>query len=76
MDDAKRISIYSNCGATKLPQLIENLQTISVHYSADQINRLNEASKFELGFPHDFFNEDGVRTNNFGGFYEQVEKRS
>ncbi len=63
-------------GATKLPQLMENLQTISVSLSDDQISRLNEVSKIELGFPHDFFNEDGVRTNNFGGFYEQVEKRS
>jgi len=56
--------------------LLENLKTVSVTLSSDQINRLNEASKIELGFPHDFFNEDGVRLNNFGGFYEQVEKRS
>ena len=63
-------------GATKLTQLTENMKTIAVTLSSDQINRLNEASKIELGFPHDFFNEDGVRLNNFGGFYDLVEKRS
>jgi len=63
-------------GATKLTQLTENMKTSAVTLSSDQINRLNEASKIELGFPHDFFNEDGVRLNNFGGFYDLVEKRS
>ncbi len=62
-------------GATKLSQLEDNLKVLDVHLSVAQINRLNEASKIELGFPNDFFNEEGVRNNNFGGFYDQIEKR-
>jgi hypothetical protein len=29
-----------------------------------------------LGFPGEFFKEEGVKMNSFGGFYDKVEKRS
>jgi aryl-alcohol dehydrogenase-like predicted oxidoreductase len=35
----QKVSIHSIVGATKLPQLMENLQTVSVSLSSDQINR-------------------------------------
>ena len=63
-------------GATKLQQLEENLQVLNVTLSAEQLKRLDEVSAITLGFPHDFFKEDGVRLNNFGGFYDRIEKRS
>jgi aryl-alcohol dehydrogenase-like predicted oxidoreductase len=62
-------------GATKLSQLEDNLKAIDVTLPAEAIERLNEASAIELGFPHDFFNEEAVQKNNFGGFYHQIEKR-
>ena len=62
-------------GATKLSQLEDNLKTVDVTLSDDQLKRLDEASAIELGFPGDFFKEEGVRTNVFGGFYDKVEKR-
>ncbi|RFZ81271.1 aldo/keto reductase [Mucilaginibacter terrenus] len=62
-------------GATKIDQIKDNLKTVDVSLSAEQINRLNEVSKIELGFPGDFFNEDAVKMNSFGGFYDKVEKR-
>ena len=39
------------------------------------IERLNAISDIDLGFPGNFFKEEGVRLNNFGGFYHQIEKR-
>ena len=62
-------------GATKLSQLEDNLKTVDVTLSDDQLNRLDAASAIELGFPGEFFREEGVRTNTFGGFYDKVEKR-
>jgi len=62
-------------GATKLDQLKDNLKTVDVTLSGDQLKRLSDASAIELGFPGDFFREEGVRTNTFGGFYDRVEKR-
>jgi len=62
-------------GATKLSQLEENLKTADVTLSADHMQRLDKVSEIALGFPGDFFKEEGVRTNNFGGFYDKIEKR-
>src|ERR1700761_2316102 len=63
-------------GATKVEQLQDNLKTTEVTLSAEHIQKLNDASKIELGFPGDFFNEEAVKTNSFGGFYDKVEKRN
>jgi aryl-alcohol dehydrogenase-like predicted oxidoreductase len=62
-------------GATKVDQLQQNLKTVDVTLSTGQLTELHEASKISLGFPGDFFAEDAVRMNTFGGFYERVEKR-
>jgi len=62
-------------GATKLSQLEDNLKTIDVNLSKEHLQKLNEVSAIELGFPGDFFAEEGVKTNTFGGFYDKVEKR-
>jgi aryl-alcohol dehydrogenase-like predicted oxidoreductase len=63
-------------GATKVSQLQDNLQSLNIELSDDQITRLNEVSKIELGFPGDFFNEEGVKMVTYGGFYDKIEKRS
>lgn len=62
-------------GATRLDQLEDNLKAVEVILPAEAIERLNKVSTIELGFPHDFFNEEAVQKNNFGGFYKQIEKR-
>jgi aryl-alcohol dehydrogenase-like predicted oxidoreductase len=62
-------------GATNVDQLKENLKTIDVKLSAEQLQKLDEASKIDLGFPGEFFREDAVKMNSFGGFYDRVEKR-
>ncbi len=62
-------------GATKLSQLEDNLKTVSVSLSDAQLKQLDQASAIELGFPGEFFREEGVQLNTFGGFYPSVEKR-
>src|ERR1700761_4163482 len=62
-------------GATKLSQLQDNLKTVDVELTPEHIQKLNDASAIELGFPGDFFREDAVKVNTFGGFYDRVEKR-
>jgi len=61
-------------GATKVDQLQDNLKTIDITLSDEQVKKLDEASAIQLGFPGDFFKEEGVKTNSFGGFYDRVEK--
>lgn len=62
-------------GATKLEQLHDNLKMVDVVIPAEDLAKLNAASEIDLGFPGKFFKEDGVRQNNFGGFYDRIEKR-
>lgn len=62
-------------GATKIEQLEDNLKMIDLVIPQEDIDRLNKASEIDLGFPGKFFKEDGVRLNNFGGFYDRIEKR-
>lgn len=62
-------------GATKVSQLEDNLNTIDITLNNEQLQKLNKASAIELGFPGDFFKEEAVKTNTFGGFYDKVEKR-
>src|ERR1700744_185571 len=62
-------------GATKVEQLQDNLKTVDVTLDDEQLKRLDEVSAIALGFPGDFFKEEGVRLNSFGGFWDRVEKR-
>jgi aryl-alcohol dehydrogenase-like predicted oxidoreductase len=62
-------------GATKLEQLQDNLKAIDITLSDEHLKKLDEASAIQLGFPGDFFKEDAVKLNSFGGFYDRVEKR-
>lgn len=52
-------------GATKLSQLEENLKTINVVLTEEHIKILDAGSDFELGFPGEFYKEDGVKLGNF-----------
>ncbi len=62
-------------GATRLQQLEENLKALDLTLTPDQLRQLDAVSAIEMGFPHDFFQEEGVKLNNFGGFYDNIEKR-
>jgi aryl-alcohol dehydrogenase-like predicted oxidoreductase len=59
-------------GATTLDQLAENLKMIDLLLPQDELAKLNEASAIDLGFPGKFFKEEGVRQNNYGGFYDKI----
>ena len=62
-------------GATKVSQLVENMKTVNVVLSAEHIQKLDEVSAIDLGFPGEFFREEPVKMNVYGGFYDRIEKR-
>lgn len=59
-------------GARKLSQLRDNLASFDLTLTADQLNTLDEASRFELGFPHDLYAKEMVRTFIYGGLRDQI----
>jgi aryl-alcohol dehydrogenase-like predicted oxidoreductase len=59
-------------GARKLSQLQDTLASLGLSLSAEQVKALDEASHIELGFPHDFFTKELVRTLVYGGMRDQI----
>ena len=68
------LSVIPIVGATKLSQLEENLELTKVKLSQENMERLDKISEIEPGFPASFYKEKAVQENNFGGFFERVEK--
>jgi aryl-alcohol dehydrogenase-like predicted oxidoreductase len=54
-------------GARTLRQLEENVGALDIALNAEQLARLDTASKIELGFPHDFLSYEFIRAGLTGG---------
>ncbi|HEY3851817.1 MAG TPA: aldo/keto reductase, partial [Steroidobacteraceae bacterium] len=54
-------------GARSLRQLEDNLGALQVSLDAQQKQQLDEMSRVELGFPHDFLSHEFVRRNLTAG---------
>lgn len=54
-------------GARNEEQLLNNLQAGAINLNKEQLNRLDDVSKIELGFPHDFLKGEGVQDILFSG---------
>jgi aryl-alcohol dehydrogenase-like predicted oxidoreductase len=59
-------------GARNLSQLEDNLGALDVTLGEDQLKRLDEASRIDLGFPHNFLAEDPIRNVVYGGVYDKI----
>jgi aryl-alcohol dehydrogenase-like predicted oxidoreductase len=54
-------------GASKLEQLENNLDALNTQLSPDQINRLDDISRVEMGFPHAVLANPSIKQMIFGG---------
>jgi aryl-alcohol dehydrogenase-like predicted oxidoreductase len=68
----REIPVIPIIGARKLPQLQDNLASLSLSLSPDQMKTLDEASSIELGFPHDFYKREMVRALVYGGLRDRI----
>jgi aryl-alcohol dehydrogenase-like predicted oxidoreductase len=59
-------------GARKLSQLQDNLASLELTLSADQLRTLDEASRIELGFPHSIYAKEAARSLMYGGLRDQI----
>ena len=60
-------------GAKTEEQLLDNVDCLKYQLSKSQIEKLNEITKIDLGFPHSFLNESYVQTLIYGGTYEKID---
>ena len=69
---SRPVSVIPIIGARKLSQLQDNLASIDLSLSADQLKALDEASRIDLGFPYDLYAKDMVRSLMHGGMSDQI----
>jgi len=60
-------------GATRLEQLQDNLGCLNVTLDQARLARLSDASKIELGFPHDFLAGGEIQELVYGGTRAQLD---
>jgi aryl-alcohol dehydrogenase-like predicted oxidoreductase len=66
------IPVIPIIGARRIPQLQDNLASLELRLTAEQLSALNDASAIEMGFPHDFFEKELVKTFAYGGFRDKI----
>jgi aryl-alcohol dehydrogenase-like predicted oxidoreductase len=59
-------------GARKLTQLQDNLASLDLQLSAENLKALDDASAIELGFPYAIYNRAAVRATVHGGLRDQI----
>jgi len=54
-------------------QLKDNLASLEWEMSEEQLKTLDEASKIDLGFPHEFLKKDFIRDLLYAGTYDKID---
>jgi aryl-alcohol dehydrogenase-like predicted oxidoreductase len=60
-------------GARKAAQVKDNLDCVNVTLTDEQLAQLDQISQIELGFPHDFFNQEMPQSFIFGGQFQAID---
>lgn len=68
----RAIPVIPIVGARKISQLEDNLASLSLQLTPQQVAKLDDASAIELGFPHDFYKRDMVNNFIYGGMRERL----
>jgi aryl-alcohol dehydrogenase-like predicted oxidoreductase len=59
-------------GARKVSQLQDNLASLDLELSAEQLKSLDRASRIELGFPQSIYDREMVRAIRYGGTWDRL----
>jgi len=60
-------------GARKLAQIKDNLACVGLKLDPALVARLDAVSRIEMGFPHDFFAAEMVRSMSSGGMRDKID---
>ena len=60
-------------GARKLTQLQDNIGSLEVSFTADQLDRLNQVSAVSMGFPTEMLELDMAKSLAFGGMRDRIQ---
>ena len=68
----RSVPVIPIIGARKLSQLRDNLASLELSLSAEQLRTLDEASRIDLGFPQNMFAKDLPRSLMYGGMADKI----
>jgi aryl-alcohol dehydrogenase-like predicted oxidoreductase len=68
----RAVPVIPIIGARKLSQLQDNLGSLDLELSAEQLKSLDEASRVELGFPQNLYHREMVRAIRYGGVWDRL----
>jgi aryl-alcohol dehydrogenase-like predicted oxidoreductase len=68
----REVPVIPIIGARKLSQLQDNLASLDLELTAEQMRRLDEASRIEPGFPESMYAKELVSGFRYGGMREQI----
>jgi aryl-alcohol dehydrogenase-like predicted oxidoreductase len=60
-------------GARNLPQLSDNLGALDIRLTDEQLETLDEVSRVDLGFPHNFLTDTNILDLASGGSWERLD---
>lgn len=66
------IPVIPIVGARRVSQLEDNLASLELELTREQISALDDASAIEMGFPHDFYENEMVNTVRYGGLRDKI----
>lgn len=61
-------------GARTASQIEDSLEAANINLSQKHIEELNEVSKIEMGFPHDFLQQNDVKTILYSGTFDKIKR--
>jgi aryl-alcohol dehydrogenase-like predicted oxidoreductase len=68
----REIPVIPIVGARRVSQLQDNLASLELELTPEQVSALDEASAIEMGFPHDFYEKELVKTFAYGGLRDKI----
>jgi aryl-alcohol dehydrogenase-like predicted oxidoreductase len=66
------VSVIPIIGARKLAQIEDNIRSLGVKISPEQLQRLDKSSVVPLGFPQNYLAMDPVRAMIYGGMRDRI----
>ena len=68
----RTVPVIPIIGARKVSQLHDNLASLDLDLSAEQLKSLDGASRIELGFPESIYDREMVRATRYGGMWDRL----
>jgi aryl-alcohol dehydrogenase-like predicted oxidoreductase len=68
----RTVPVIPIIGARKVSQLQDNLASLDLELSAEQLKSLDTASQIEPGFPQSMYQKEMVRGVRYGGMWDRL----